>query len=400
MDPAVRRAAVQPPDAVTEIRVAPARDRRAREKFIALPYALHRRDPGWAPLLRRDVRTLLSEAKNPFFAHAEAEHFLAERGGEVVGRITAIHNRAHNEFHRDRVGFFGFFESVDDPGVARALFDRAGEWLAARGLDVMRGPASFSTNDEAGLLVDGFETPAALMMPHNPRYYVGLVEGAGLVKAKDLLAYQRTFDRPPERLHAAVRRLEKRRGITVRALDMARFEQEVELVKRLYNQAWERNWGFVPMSDAEIDFLAAQLRPVVVPDLVTFAEHEGRPIGFAVVLPDFNVALRKNPSGRLFPGILRVLLAGRGIDRVRVLLLGTVPEWRGKGVDALIDQRLWEAAHRRGYRWAEAGWILEDNHPMRNSLVNLGFEVYKTYRIFDKPIGRALDGGDVPPARR
>jgi len=371
---------------VTAIRVTPARDRGRRERFIAFPYALHRRDPGWAPPLRRDVRTLLSSARNPFFAHAEAEHFLAERAGCVVGRITAIHNRAHNEFHRDRVGFFGFFESIDDPAVARALFDRAGEWLADRGLDVMRGPASFSTNDEAGLLVDGFETPAALMMPHNPRSYVGLVEGAGFRKAKDLLAYQRTFAEPPERLHAAALRLQKRRGITVRSLDMARFEQEVDLVKRLYNQAWERNWGFVPMSDAEIDFLAAQLRPVVVPELVAFAEHDGQPIGFTVVLPDLNVALRKNPSGRMFPGILRVLLASRGIDRLRVLLLGTVPEWRGKGVDALLDKKVWEEAHRRGYRWAEAGWILEDNHPMRNGLVNLGFEVYKTYRLYDRPI--------------
>jgi GNAT superfamily N-acetyltransferase len=378
--------------AVTAIRVGRACDRRQRERFIAFPYALHRRDRGWGPPLRRDVRTLLSDAKNPFFAHAEAEHFLAERSGEAVGRITAIHNRAHNELHRDRVGFFGFFESIDDAAVAGALFDRAGEWLAERGLDVMRGPASFSTNDEAGLLVDGFETPAALMMPHNPRYYAGLVEGAGFRKAKDLLAYRRAFDRPPERLRIVARRLRKRRGIAVRSLDRARFEQEVELVKRLYNLAWERNWGFVPMSDAEIDFLAAQLRPVVVPELVAFAEHEGRPVGFTVAVPDLNVALRKNPSGRLFPGILRVLLARRGIDRLRVLLLGIVPEWRGKGVDALLVEKVWDEAHQRGFRWAEAGWVLEDNHAMRNGLVNLGFEVYKTYRLYDKPIRRAAGG--------
>jgi GNAT superfamily N-acetyltransferase len=167
---------------------------------------------------------------------------------------------------------------------------------------------------------------------------------------------------------------------------MSRFAQEVDLVKRLYNQAWEKNWGFVPLTEPEIDFLAAQLRPVVVPALVAFAEHEGRPVGFTVVLPDLNVALRKNPSGRLFPGILPVLWASRRIDRVRVLLLGTVPEWRGKGVDALLDGKVWAEAHRLGYRWAEAGWILEDNHPMRNALVNLGFEVYKTYRLYDRPI--------------
>lgn len=368
---------------MTDARVFPVRGRRDRGRFIALPYHLHRGDPCWAPPLRRDVRLLLSPS-NPFFAHAEAEHFLAERDGKTVGRITATWNRAHNAFHSDRAGFFGFFECVDDPAVAAALFDAAGRWLAARGLDVMRGPVSFSTNDEAGLLVDGFDTPAALMMPHNPRYYVALVENAGFRKAKDLLAYQRRFDQPPRRLHEAARRLSARRRITVRPLDMKRYRAEVELVKRLYNQAWERNWGFVPLTDAEIDFLAAQLRPVIVPDLVAFAEHEGRPIGFAAVLPDLNVALRRNPSGRLFPGILRVLLARRRIDRVRVLLLGTLPEWRGKGVDAILDERIWTEAHRRGYRWAEAGWILEDNHAMRNGVVNLGFEVYKTYRVYER----------------
>jgi GNAT superfamily N-acetyltransferase len=371
---------------VTALRVVPVRGRRDRERFIAFPYALHRRDPGWPPPLRRDVRLLLSETKNPFFAHAAVEHFLAERAGNVVGRISAIHNRAHNELHADRVGFFGFFDCVDDAAVAQTLFDAAGRWLAARGLSVMRGPATFSMNDEAGLLVDGFATPATVMMPHNPRYYVGLVEGAGFTKAKDLLVYERTFDEPPRRLHEAAQRLQARRRITIRPLDMARFADEVELVKRLYNQAWERNWGFVPLTDAEIDFLAAQLRPVVVPDLVAFAEHDGQPIGFAVVLPDLNVALRKNPSGRLFPGILRVLLAARRIDRLRVLLLGTVPAWRGRGVDALLDRQVWAAAHRLGYRWAEAGWILEDNQAMRNGLVNLGFEVYKTYRMYDRSI--------------
>lgn len=366
--------------------LVPVADRATRERFIALPYRLYRGDRCWTPLLRRDVRALLAPS-NPFFAHAEAAHFLAVRDGVDVGRISAIHNRAHNQAHGDRVGFFGFFESTDDPGVARALFDRAAEWLGARGLDILRGPTSFSINDEAGLLVDGFDTPAVLMMPHNPRYYARLVEGAGFAKARDLLAYQSTHDRLPERLVEGARLLQKRRAIALRPLDKGRFEQEVDLVKRLYNEAWERNWGFVPMTDAEIDFLAAQLKPVVVPELVAFAEHEGKTIGFAVALPDLNVALRTNPSGRFFPGILRVLLAARRIDRLRVLLLGTLPEWRGKGVDALLYKRIWEEGCRKGYRWAEAGWILEDNHAMRNGLVRMGFEVYKTYRIYERAIG-------------
>jgi len=354
------------------------------ERFVAFPYALYRGDAGWAPPLRRDVRAQLSP-KNPFFRHAEAAHFLAERDGTAVGRITATWNRAHDAVHGDGAGFFGFFESVDDPAVARALFDRAAAWLAARGRATLRGPVSFSTNDEAGLLVDGFDTPATLLMPHNPPYYAALVEGAGFAKAKDLFAYQRVPTELPERLVAAATRFAKRRAITIRSLDLRRFDEEIERVKVLYNRSWERNWGFVPLDDAEIDFLAAQLKPVVVPELVAFAEVGGEPIGVAVALPDLNVALRRNPSGRFFPGILRIALAARRIDRLRVFMLGTLPDWRGKGVDALLYKTIWEQARGKGYRWAEAGWVLEDNHAMRNALVNMGFEPYKRYRIYERP---------------
>jgi GNAT superfamily N-acetyltransferase len=366
-----------------DLEVAPVRGGRDLAAFIDLPYVLHRDDPGWTPLLRRDVRALLSREKNPFFRHAEAEHFLARRAGRVVGRISAIENRLHNEVHRDRVGFFGFFESIHDQGVASALIGAATAWTARRGLDVLRGPTSFSTNDEAGLLVDGFDTPSVLMMPHNPPYYPPLIEATGARKAMDLLVYRTTSIELPARLLESTESVRRRNDLRLRTLDLAHFEQEVSLVKRLYNAAWERNWGFVPMTDEEIDFLAVQLRPVVVPELVVFAERAGETVGFAVALPDLNVALRTNPSGRLFPGILNVLWASRGIDRLRILLLGARPEWRGRGVDALLYRHLWEAGRAKGYRWAEAGWILEDNHPMRNALARMGFEVYKTYRIYD-----------------
>jgi GNAT superfamily N-acetyltransferase len=369
---------------VAPLEVAPVRGRAAREAFIALPYRLHRSDAAWVPPLRRDVRALLSRG-NPFFEHAEAEYFLARRNGEVVGRIAAIHNRLHNEFQRDAVGFFGFFESEDDARIAAALFDAVSAWLRARGLQVMRGPASFSTNDECGLLVDGFEAPPTVMMPHNPRHYVGLVEGAGFAKAKDLLVYQTSVTPPPERLTGSAQ-IERRLGVTTRRLDMSRFAAEVDVVKSLYNAAWERNWGFVPMTNREIEHLARQLKPVVVPELVAFAEREGVPIGFGVTLPDLNVALKRNSSGRFFPGILKVLWAARRIKRLRVVLLGTLPEWRGTGVDALLYRRMWEEGHRLGYEWAEAGWVLEDNHTMRNGLARMGFEVYKTYRMYDRPL--------------
>jgi GNAT superfamily N-acetyltransferase len=332
------------------------------------------------------VRALLSARANPFFEHAEAAYFLACDGQRVVGRVAAIHNRRHNEVHEDAAGFFGFFECADDAAAAGALFDAAAGWLRRRKLRVMRGPASFSTNDEAGLLVDGFETPAVLMMPHNPAYYARLVEGAGFVGVRDLLAYQATSDRLPERLVEGTRLLEKRYRVTTRTLDLRRFEAEIARTRDLYNAAWERNWGFVPLTEREIEHLARQLRPIVVPELVVFAEHEGRPVGVGVALPDLNVALRANPSGRLFPGILKVLWASRGITRLRVLMLGTLPEWRSKGVDALLYKRIWEEGYQKGFRWAEAGWVLEDNHAMRNGLERMGFEVYKTYRFYDRPL--------------
>jgi GNAT superfamily N-acetyltransferase len=371
---------------VTRLSVEAVRGRRALEQFVALPYELHRHDPMWVPPLRRDVRALLSRRANPFFRHAEAEYFLARRGQAVVGRIAAIHNRLHDETHDERTGFFGFFECADDPQAARTLFDAAALWTRGRGLATLRGPCSPSINDECGLLVDGFDTPPAVMMPHNPRRYVALVESAGFRKAKDLLAYETRSSRLPERLAEGARVLQRRHGVTTRTLDLRRFAEEVALVKRLFNQAWQRNWGFVPLTDAEIDHLATQLKPVVVPDLVAFAEHAGETIGFAVALPDLNLALQANPGGRLFPGLLRVLWASRRISRLRVLLLGTLPEWRGKGVDALMYHRIWERGYARGFRWAEAGWILEDNHPMRNGLTRMGFEVYKTYRIYERPL--------------
>jgi GNAT superfamily N-acetyltransferase len=258
--------------------------------------------------------------------------------------------------------------------------------VKGRGLAVLRGPTSFSTNDEAGLLVDGFDTPSTLMMPHNPPYYARLLEGAGLAPAKDLLVYQSRGTTLPPRLVDGTEALRRRHGLRVRTLDMGRFAEEIERIKWLYNAAWERNWGFVPMTDEEIDFLAAALKPVVVEELVAFAEKDGDPIGFAVALPDLNVALRANPSGRLFPGILKVLWAARGIRRLRVLLLGTTPPWRGRGVDALLYRHIWETGRAKGYDWAEAGWVLADNHPMRNGLARMGFEVYKTYRLYDRPL--------------
>jgi GNAT superfamily N-acetyltransferase len=377
---------------MSDIRVTVVENARDLNAFIAFPYGLHRRDPLWVPPLRRDVKAMLVPKSNPFFEHAEARYFLARRDDRVVGRIAAIENRAHNEFHSDRVGFFGFFECVNDPAVAGALFDAASTWLQEHKLDVLRGPASFSTNDEVGLLVDGFETPPTLMMPHNPRYYADLVEGAGFTKAKDLLAYQSIPEKSRldgpflARLIRGSDLLAKRYHIRVRPIEPKHFDEELMLIKQLYNQAWERNWGFVPMTDHEIDHAAAQLKQIMIPDLVLFAYCQDKPIGFAVALPDLNVALKTNPSGRLFPGIIKILWAARKISRLRILMLGTLKEWRGKGVDALMYRHIWERGFSKGMRWGEAGWILEDNEPMNNAMERIGFVVYRRYRLYDRPV--------------
>ncbi len=342
--------------------------------------------------MRRDVETLLSRTRNPFFEHAEAEYFLAERGEVVVGRIAAISNRLHNEIHGDRVGFFGFFETIEDQSVADALFTAAAGWCGERGHDVLRGPASFSVNDECGLLVDGFETRPTLMMPHNPRYYVSLVERAGFAKAKDLWVYQGGSEEVhhpvPERLARGTELIRQRQGITLRSLNMKDFRGDVERIKQLYNVAWQKNWGFVPMTDHEIDHLAEQFKPVVIPEIVPFAEKDGRTIGFGIVLPDLNAVLQGNRSGRLLPVLPKLLwaLKMRKIRRARILLLGILPEYQGKGVDAMLYHWIWTRCGELGITWGEAGWILEDNPAMNAGLEKMTFRVYKTYRLYDRPV--------------
>jgi GNAT superfamily N-acetyltransferase len=247
-------------------------------------------------------------------------------------------------------------------------------------------------NDECGVLVQGFETPPTLMMPHNPPYYIALLERAGFVKARDLWVYQggsqEHYVPVPERLARATELIRQRQGITLRPLNMRDFEGEVERIKELYNTAWERNWGFVPMTEHEIDHLAEQFKPVVIPELVPMAEKDGKLIGFGIALPDLNVVFRRNRSGRLFPVVLPLLwaLKMKRIRRARILLLGVVPEYQGKGVDAMLYHWIWTKSGERGIYWGEAGWILEDNPAMNAGLEKMTFKVYKTYRLYDRPL--------------
>lgn len=370
------------------LEVRPVSSARELRRFVRLPWRIYAGDPAWVPPLIGDVRHVLDRRRHPFHRHAEVEYFLAWRNDEVVGRIAAARNFAHEAFHEEKTGFFGFFECLDDAEAARALLETAEQWLRERGMERVRGPLSFSTNEETGLgvLVDGFGYPPVVMMAHSPRYYGGLIEGAGYAKSKDLLAYLIDNQTPPERLVQGVRRLQERQGIVIRTLDLKRFRDEVAAIKSIYNSAWERNWGFVPMSEEEFANLAKQLRPVVNPKLCLIAEVKGEPVGFSLALPDYNQAL-KYANGRLFPfGFVKVLRHRKNIDTVRVLTLGLKPGYRRMGLDAMFYLRTFEEGVRAGYRRAECSWILEDNWEMRRGLERLGARVYKTYRIYEKAL--------------
>ena len=375
-----------PRDATVE--VIPVSSRRERRAFIELPFRLYRDDPLWVPPLRRDVAERIDPARHPFYDHAAIALFLARerRRGRIVGRIAAIDNARHLAYHADGVGFFGFFECERDPGAAAVLFDAAATWLRARGLRVIRGPASPSLNDECGLLVHGFDRAPVVMMPYNPPWYAELLEGCGFQKAKDLVAYWMGSDTVPQRLADASLRFAERHRLVVRPLDKRRFPEEIERIRAVYNSAWERNWGFVPMTEREFTHLAKRMKPVVDPTLVPFVEVDGATAGFALALPDLNRALRAM-GGRLWPlGWLKGLWAWRRIDTLRVLTLGVLPPHRRTGASELLYLYFLRVGRTRGITKGEFSWILEDNHAMQAALRKLGAHHYKTYRLFDRPL--------------
>ena len=372
--------------ATATLRVEAVAGRADLRAFLRLPWRIYREDPNWVPPLLVEQRRLLDRSKHPFHRHADVEYFLARRGDDVVGRIAAIVNHRHVEFHDEPAGFFGFFECTDDPAAANALITAAEDWLRTRGMRAMRGPMNFSTNEECGLLVDGFDSPPMLMMTHNPPHYERLLEGAGLRRAKEMYAYLLAEIREPDRLMRGVARLADRSPATVRPIRMKQLQAEIERIRAVYNAAWERNWGFVPMTEAEFDDMAKQMKQIVDPELCLIAEVDGEPVGFALALPDYNQAIR-HTNGRLLPfGIFRLLWHARKIDQVRVITLGVKPEYRRHGLDAMMMLRQYRRALELGYRRSEASWILEDNLPMRRILERLGWHIYKTYRIYEQAL--------------
>lgn len=371
--------------------IRPARSGSDRRRFIGVPWrvydpALH---PQWVPPLRAMVKDVLDTRRNPFYERADIGLFLAERDGRPVGRIAAIENRAHNDFHNDRVGFFGFFECRDDPEAANALFGAASVWLRDRSLEVMRGPVSPSTNHECGLLVRGFRHHPMLMTPWNPRYYVDLYEGAGLDGAKDLLAYFFPADekrfRLPERFAEHAERLLEKGRISFRDADLRRFEREIEVCWEIYNHAWDRNWGFVPMTRDEFVHSAREMRHFLRPEFAFIAEADGDPAGFMLILPDLNVILKRIPSGRLLPfGVFKLLF---GIPRIlvgRIVALGVKERYRSRGIFQLFAHEAYRRAREIGAVGAEASWILEDNELLNRPLKDLGAKAYRRWRIYEK----------------
>lgn len=369
----------------------PVQSKADLKAFLELPWQIpaYREDPNWVPPLIGELAKVLDKKKHPFHQHAESAYFIARKNNEVVGRITAQINRLSNEFHEEKVGNFGFFECIDDAEVARALLDTAYEWVKERGMATLTGPLNFSTNDEfssPGVLVDGFDTPPVIMMSHNPAYYGGLIEQAGFVKMKDLYSYWCDMTEPDERLFRVFERVRDAANVRLRTLDMKHLDEEIDRIKQIYNSAWERNWGFVPMTEAEFDHMAESIKPVVNPRLCIIAEIEGEPVGFALQLPDYNVAF-KHMNGRMLPfGWAKFLWHKRKIRQTRVITMGVKTEHRKKGIDSLLIAQLQIESSKYDMPRGECSWILEDNMPMRRGMERVNGVLYKTYRVFEKPI--------------
>jgi GNAT superfamily N-acetyltransferase len=367
--------------------IRPVRTKADEKKFLAFLYTFYQADPYWVAPLRLERKKLIDRQHNPFYQHAQLELYLAERKGQVIGRIGAIVNARHNQVHQDKVGFFGFFECVPEQAVANALFDAAQQFLHAHGIEAMRGPANPSVNDEYGVLVDGFQASPVVLMPYNPPYYSALMERYGFQKAKDLYAYlldQETVY--TDKLVRASARVIQRNHLTFRSLNMHDFAHEVQRIKTVYNAAWHENWGAVAMTDAEFDALTTDLKKIVDPELVILAEAHGQTIGFALSLPDINQALKYNKRGGLLGGVWHLYTKKAQINRCRILVLGVLPAYQKTGAAGVLFFETATRAKRLGYRYGEASWILEDNVMMNRAAEIMRGHKYKTYRIYQKAI--------------
>ena len=357
------------------------------QRFVDLPFRLYRDNPYWVPPLKKEVRALLDQQHHPFWEHARGALFLAEQDGRTVGRISAQVDDNYNQLWNEKLGSFGFFECEDDQAVASALLDAAAAWVKGQGMNVLRGPMSPSSNEEWGWLLDAYDQPPVLMMPYNPPYYHRLAENWGLVKAKDLLAFIKMSIQPmPERLAALARKLKANPHITVRPVNMKSLETEMAIIRELYNASWQKNWGFAPMTDKEMDLLKENLKNFAVPELVLLAFYDGKPAGLSITLPDMNQIL-KHLHGRLGPiEMLKFLYYKKRVTGARAMVFGFKQEYRRLGLPVLLfyeTETYWRA---HGYEWGELSWNLEDNRLINDFDRELGAEEYKHYRVYEKPL--------------
>ena len=354
--------------------------------FVDFPFLLYKNHPYWVGELKADTLHLLDE-KNPFWLEASRALFMAYEGEKPLGRILALVNRAHNEYHHENIGFFGFFDCVNDKHVAAALFNAAEQWLQAQGVDKMRGPANPSSNHVYGLLVEGFESDPAIMMPYNFAYYADLLESAGLQKAKDLLAFHRTRDDVfSERFLKVCARCERAKGITLRRLNLRKIDEEAEIIRRIYNAAWAQNWGFVPLTAREMADTVHALKPILRPEGTCVLEENGVAAGFYICIPNMNRVLKvlngslKNPWR-----VLKALWTWKHIKDARLIMLGVLPEFRKRGLDLILIKHIithgvavWDEA--------ELSWVLEDNAAMIRGIDECGCHPTKRYRVYEKPL--------------
>ena len=360
------------------------------DRFLQVPYAIYRDDPHWVAPLLMDLKKVFTDT-NPLFEHAAMQLWVARQDGRDVGRIAAIVDDHHNRVRQDHTAFFGFFESVQDAAVTQRLFEAAFAWARERGLRHMLGPMNPTSNDDCGLLVDGFDGPPVIMMTYNPRYYADFIAAEGFRKAKDLIAFHIDVAKCPlERLGRLADKVRKRHPeLTFKAVRRKTLEADLGKIKEVYNAAWEDNWGFVPMTDAEVNFLAARLKPLLLEGLVWVAETATEPIAFMLAAPDFNIPLKALRGRLLTPrlfGFLPYLLGWKYPPRCRVLTLGVKGKYRNKGLEAVMLTEGFKTGIQVGFREAEASWILEDNTAMCRLLETFGGRAYRTYRLYEREL--------------
>lgn len=357
------------------------------KEFINFPWKIYKNDPNWVPPLKDEVKKMLDTKKNPFWEHARRELFIARRDKDVVGRIAAIIDPFHNERHNDKVGFFGFFECINDKSVSSALFDKAAEWLKQQGCDRMRGPLSPSMNDEIGFLLEGFNSPPVLMMSYTPPYYLDLAKDWGLVKVKDLYAFFKDATKGiNERVERLIEKIKERTHVEIRSFDMKNFKRDVGIIKDLYNRAWEKNWGAVPMTEKEMDALAENLKTMCEPELIKFAFINGEPVGLSVVLPNINEIIKDFNGNMNIFNMIRFLINKKKIKGVRALIFGFIEGYRQTGLPLVLYYETEKSGRKLGYEWVELSWNLEDNDLINKFDEMVGAHIYKKYRICEKPI--------------